>query len=262
MQGLADFFKRKAESPTFTPEKIYASPPLPVPDAAPRTIRGLMDEGTVQQPMVSPSPFCVERNDAHLVAVVGVFTVDDRYLLRGVHRATWMAPALQHPTVRGSAVARFVARAAGAQLPALQREAREHGDVTFLNASVHAPRSTGPLLSLVAWWACAQLAWPGAMHIGKADDDVWIDLPRIGAHLHSTHAVLREQNASPRIYWGLMEKCARTDGRTDGWTDGVAQRRRAASTARHLDARGWAALGRRTRVPQPAGPRQAARVSS
>ena len=27
--------------------------------------------------------------------------------------------------------------------------------------------------------------------IGKADDDVWIDPPRVGAHLQSTHAALR-----------------------------------------------------------------------
>lgn len=149
--------------------------------------------------------FCFEGNSARLYGVLGVFTVDDRALLRDAHRKSWMAPALQFPSVRGSLAARFVARAAGAELPVLLRESQAHGDITFLNASATAPRSTGPLLTLLAWWECAVTAWPGATFIGKADDDVWIDLPRVGAHLHSTHADLCGRHPTPRVYWGLME---------------------------------------------------------
>ena len=59
-------------------------------------------------------------------------------------------------------------------------------DVVLLDAAANASRARGPLASLFCWYRCATTAWPRARLVGKADDDVWLHLPGISAHLHAS----------------------------------------------------------------------------
>lgn len=161
---------------------------------------------------VGSPAFCAPPADERrVVGAVGVFTVNSRSELRAAHRRSWLAAPPSQPHLLA---ARFVARGRGdggsdprddASITLLTREARRFGDIIFLDENASLARHVGPLFTLVAWFECAARVWPNALFVGKADDDVWIDLAGVAAHLHSVQAALRELHASPRIYWGLME---------------------------------------------------------
>merc|ERR1719272_2228462 len=89
-------------------------------------------------------------------------------------------------------------------------EARAHGDTLFVRARSELGRSSGPLVSLVLWYQCAISAWPRAQLIGKADDDVWADLPRMAHLLRTSLDALQAGGggaaASPRILFGELEQ--------------------------------------------------------
>ena len=158
---------------------------------------------------------CTPPDPRPVLGVIGVFTVDDgnRRLLRDEIRATWLSTAFlrQGGSVPRSQrlTARFVARGAGPGASALRAEALVSKDFVFLDANASLARGLGPLLTLLEWWACATVAWPSAQYIGKADDDVWIDMPAVSAHIHATHTILHARHRGtaivPRIYWGLFE---------------------------------------------------------
>ena len=173
----------------------------------PKPFESIMAAANEMDPHFRRATCSAPHDYRRLVGVVGIFTVDDRTDLRAMHRQGWMASAYQFPHSPNGLMTRFVARSSGsrARLPQLSRESDAHGDVVFLRDDASLPRSLGPLASLAGWWECAVHAWPGALFIGKADDDTLIRLRSVAAHLGSAHAILSQRHHAPRIYWGLME---------------------------------------------------------
>ena len=58
-------------------------------------------------------------------------------------------------------------------------------------------RKRGPLVSLFAWWRCAVRAWPRAHFVGKADDDVYVHLAGVAAHLRASLDAVPLRNPNP-----------------------------------------------------------------
>ncbi|KAL3896427.1 MAG: hypothetical protein SGPRY_013275, partial [Prymnesium sp.] len=105
------------------------------------------------------------------LAVLGVLSTEERLPLRSAIRRTW-APVLA--------------------------EAASQGDVVLVRAPARAERAKGPLLSLFLWFRCALVAWPAARMIGKADDDIWVNLTSTAAMLqHSLRSISLDQQAGP-----------------------------------------------------------------
>ena len=80
-------------------------------------------------------------------------------------------------------------------------EAAANDDVTLVDAEADLHRSVGPLVTLLRWYECALHAWPRAALIGKADDDVWIDMLGVAAHLRASVSLL----APADFVWGKLE---------------------------------------------------------
>lgn len=141
--------------------------------------------------------------DASVFAVLGVFSTDTNasHDLRQAHRQTWISKPL-HSSIH----VRFVMRGINASALAIS-ESSAYRDVVFVNASASADRNVGPVLSLSLWLAHAVAAWPEATLIGKADDDVWLDLAGIAHHLRSSLAAtaINATQSLPLLYWGIME---------------------------------------------------------
>ena len=132
--------------------------------------------------------------------------------------------------VDDSLLARFVMFGKGVP-EALLAEAKEHKDVTFLAETASAlPCTAAPLQKLWLWLQCAAHAWPNAEFVAKAEDDVWVDLPRVMHQLVASRAELRESykrfqayvvpsslsahqgssrrdtvSSRPRVLWGQLE---------------------------------------------------------
>ena len=166
--------------------------------------------------------FCAPVDRTPWVGVLGILTAHSHRHLRDAIRFGWASA-----WTSGEVLPRFVVRGyAGSSAEASMAAEATNGDLVFVRANDSLGRSAGPLASLVLWYECALRAWPFADHIGKADDDVWVDLPRVAAHLRGTVDVLRTQypGAAPQIYWGMMESWSwdvsgnrPTDGRTFGY---------------------------------------------
>ena len=138
------------------------------------------------------------------LAALGVLSHDQRYDYRQEIRSTWALHAAPHIIVR------FALRGLGASAAVRAERANftRNGvsDVVLLDASTNASRARGPLASLFCWYRCATTAWPRARLVGKADDDVWLHLPGISAHLHaSLHALRRNTTGEPQVLWGLFQ---------------------------------------------------------
>ena len=133
-------------------------------------------------------------------AVIGIMSHVPNRALRDVIRRSW----LRDSAPRG-VVARFVLRGIGAPVTA-RAEAVQHRDTVFLDARSTLGRKQGPLVSLFAWWRYASIAWR-ATFIGKADDDVYIHLSGLLAHLRASHAAAVEATgrSAPRMLWGAIE---------------------------------------------------------
>ena len=76
-----------------------------------------------------------------------------------------------------------------------------------MDGPAKADRKAGPLYSLLNWLRCAVQTWPEVSLVGKADDDVWINLPGTAEHLRGSLARLQDSShpAPPRMLWGIME---------------------------------------------------------
>jgi len=145
---------------------------------------------------------CAQRDESPLLAALGILSHEARTEFRQAIRSSWLrAPAAP------SIARRFVLRYRAASMR-VQREAAAQGDVVFVDAEESLSRARGPLVSLSLWWRCALYAWPNAAVIGKADDDTWINLPGVEAHLSASLAAVQEQYASAEpasVYWGIFE---------------------------------------------------------
>lgn len=153
---------------------------------------------------------CPAPNSTPLLLALGVLSVADSPSaseLRTILRKTWLA----HPPA--DVTARFVTRGRGAS-DSLVEEANNHGDMILLRSSANLSRAVGPLHSLLGWWRCAFKAWPAAQLVGKADDDVYIDLHGLASQLRATQAALvaslpptlpPSPAPSMRMYYGVME---------------------------------------------------------
>jgi hypothetical protein len=95
----------------------------------------------------------------------------------------------------------FVMRGGGAP-QFVRNEARAQGDVVFLDAPENLPREVGPLVMLRLWFAHALQAFPGARFVGKADSDVYFDLPRVARQLA---ALPRSPVGGGGWVWGRFE---------------------------------------------------------
>ena len=147
--------------------------------------------------------FCAPSDPAPRLAVLGVLTTDGHRDYREAIRSSWM-----RKSNAADITTRFVMRGLGS---AAEDEARLHGDIVFVEALASANRKNGPLQSLVLWWQCAVETWPQASLIGKADDDIWVQMIATAAHLRGSLAALAAQPSfaqdqrSPAMFWGKME---------------------------------------------------------
>ena len=139
-----------------------------------------------------------------MLAALGVFSAEANGAFRRHVRASWLA-APDSSDIK----ARFVLRGLGLRAETLD-EARTHGDMLFVRARSKLGRSSGPLASLFLWYECAVAAWPRARLIGKADDDVWADLPRMAHLLRASLDALQASDgaaaAAPRVLFGQLEQ--------------------------------------------------------
>lgn len=147
--------------------------------------------------------FCLPIDPAPRLAVLGVLSIDSHRDFRREIRGSWM-----RGSDRAGIKTRFVMRGLGS---VAEGEAQEHGDMLFVKAPADANRKNGPLLSLVLWWRCAVQAWPQVSLVGKADDDIWVQMTATAAHLRGSLAALAAQpqftqvDSAPAMFWGLME---------------------------------------------------------
>lgn len=155
-------------------------------------------------PVANP-PLCAGGDRLARLAVLGVFSSEARTAFRHHIRSSWM----NHTAAPEQGVlARFVLRGFGAA-QAAQDEARQHGDIMFVSALARLGRMSGPLATLLGWYACAATVWPRAQLIGKADDDVWVQLSSTATMLAATSASLRASDPNhtePRMLWGFIER--------------------------------------------------------
>lgn len=142
--------------------------------------------------MVRPAP------PAPALAVVGIFSHDGNIAYRKEIRQTWM-----HTGEANRVFCRFVLRGNGS----LSRdEALREGDIVLLEELTAAsPRRTGPLSMLLPWMRYALNTWPAATLVGKADDDVWVDLPGVARHLRDVQQQLWDSHRIAQFTWGSME---------------------------------------------------------
>lgn len=148
---------------------------------------------------------CAEPTSARLLAVVGVFahlgTRDFRMALRKT------AFADTPPDMRTCFVVRGVNGSLAAEM--LVEDDRYH-DFVLVDAAETLPRAVGPLIVLQLWFKRALHDFPLARFVGKADNDVYFDLVRIGAQLRMLPEWCTEKNASltgslgPWL-WGKLE---------------------------------------------------------
>ena len=158
---------------------------------------------------------CPPPDSTPALGALGVMSAEGRHSFRSVIRSTWM-PDSEATANPNRLLVRFVLRGLKASVDVVA-EATEFRDVVFVAALATLPRTVGPLHSLFGWWRCTLSAWPNAKLVGKADDDVWIDLPGIEWQLLATRRALRgrpRESTLPaedrlpledRLCWGLME---------------------------------------------------------
>ena len=161
------------------------------------------EDATSSLDRIDAKRFCAKPNDSSLMAALGIFSLEGHSRYRREIRATWMRHAQA-----ANIVARFVLHGLGVRQSELE-EASTHGDITFLRAPAVMSCKAGALHKLILWLECAMAAWPKAAMIGKADDDAWIHLPGVAAHVTRSLSALGWLNAPPPpcggLVWGSME---------------------------------------------------------
>jgi hypothetical protein len=143
--------------------------------------------------------YCEAPDPAPYVAALGILSHEgsrEQNFIRDVSRHSWLA------TKPPDVVARFVLRAGGGSATAHEERSR-HADVTLIDAPAHENQGSGALISLFGWFSCALHAWPAARAIGKAEDDVWVNLTSAAAQLSA--ALAAGGLAREHLYWGSFE---------------------------------------------------------
>lgn len=156
-----------------------------------------------------------------LLAAIGVISHTGsprQRALRMAIRETWLPEAAD-----ARMAARFVLRAeSGAggadEAAAARREAGVNGDVILLTrVRARLGQGAGALSALIGWFDLGPLCFPAATLIGKAEDDVWVDIPGISRFLQQSLDLLMASSGYPGIegetsdvserhlYWGTME---------------------------------------------------------
>lgn len=140
---------------------------------------------------------CEMTDAAPYLAVIGILSHDSEQqaFLRHTSRSTWLA------ATPPNLVLRFVLRANGSANT--RHEQEQHADVTLIDAPAQENQGAGALISLFRWLSCALNAWPAAQAVGKAEDDVWIQLE--SASMQLSAALAMRASATEHLYWGTFE---------------------------------------------------------
>ena len=154
---------------------------------------------------------------APTLAAIGIFSHSPNSPLRLATRRGFLSPASAEEARAAGIGAYFVLR--GGEEWEIEESIRHPGTMVFVrgDATRHG-RASGPLVSLRLWWQCTRETWPSAdrspAFVGKADDDVYLHLPGVAAHLTAAVRAVRtahpETSSSsprlaPRIVWGAFE---------------------------------------------------------
>eukprot|EP00967_Tisochrysis_lutea_P137777 scaffold247808_cov35-Tisochrysis_lutea.AAC.4 len=79
-------------------------------------------------------------------------------------------------------------------------------DIFFLeDLNAGLSRRIGPIVTLMSWIRSAVATWPEAELIGKADDDVWANLPGTALHVRRVLAQLKNDYGITEMLWGVLE---------------------------------------------------------
>ena len=149
---------------------------------------GLLDDeaGVDTLPSLLPPPArrprplaCATAGGEHgILLALGILSGGGHTELRDAARQTW----LRFDPVGQSVVACF---AVGVPPPAfgdaLHAEMARHADLIFVNATAVADGSA--MQAAFGWWLAAPARFPRATYIGKTDDDSFVHIPRLLAHL-------------------------------------------------------------------------------
>jgi hypothetical protein len=142
------------------------------------------------------------------LAALGVLSALPNRQRRDAVRATWM---------RVPTAATFVIRFVVGWHPAmpetaleLQREQRDNSDdMILLPNNATSKRAWAPLVSLFRWLCHASSEEPyrSAAFVAKLDDDVYVHLPELAAHLR----LMQSASPTPHIYCtGCRDQCSAT----------------------------------------------------
>ena len=131
-----------------------------------------------------------------ILLALGILSGGGHTELRDAARQTWLrfAPV-------GQSVVRASRSAWRLRLgDALHAEAARHADLIFVNATAVAD---GSAMQAFGWWFAAPARLPRATYIGKTDDDSFVHIPRLLAHLGG---LLRETTGDGRaVYAGHLQ---------------------------------------------------------
>eukprot|EP00908_Phaeocystis_cordata_P025433 Transcript_7881.p1 GENE.Transcript_7881~~Transcript_7881.p1 ORF type:complete len:381 (-),score=38.81 Transcript_7881:45-1187(-) len=128
---------------------------------------------------------------------LGVLSAADYQCRRAAIRNSWV----QYPEVdSGEVLVRFLS-AVGPDPPAkLVVESKQFGDVVMLQTNVTS-RNIGPMLTVYRWlqYASVELPYSRAHYVAKLDDDGFVHVPEMVAHLR----LLRDMG-KPFVYYGIF----------------------------------------------------------
>ena len=220
---------------------------------------GLLDDeaGVDTLPSLLPPPArrprpltCAAAGGEHgILLALGILSGGAHTELRDAARQTW----LRFDPVGQSVVACF---AVGVPPPAfgdaLHAEMARHADLIFVNATAVADGSA--MQAAFGWWLAAPARFPRATYIGKTDDDSFVHIPRLLAHLGGLSC--EETTGGGRaVYAGHLQFTTPNPRKAEGctiWANNFEE-------AQELyTKRGCAALGARPPVPFAIGALQVA----
>lgn len=163
------------------------------------------------------APWCTQRSvvvQPQLILALGVLSIESNRRRRSIMRATTFATHTKQ--LETSFLLRGHDVASGEQLG---REAAVHGDVWLVNATASLSRSVGPLVSTMLWLDCATRVHPRVPFIGRADDDVWLNVGGLLRMLSSVRVEMAARNSTRALVGQLESFLWMNDG---GKIDGPA----------------------------------------